>query len=137
MTFVHREDDTGVKVNDPITEISIQVCKEAENKNHDNITDKIDKDEGMIKVTLGGLSPYEFENRPTWNGMILHDPTRYKHRKQKSKIWMYGGCEENADSTINTDILRCGKCGWKTKFRSHSTTKFLDHLRKMHMIDTI
>ena len=51
MTFVHREDDTGVKVNDPITEISIQVCKEAENKNHDNITDKIDKDEGMIKLT--------------------------------------------------------------------------------------
>ena len=88
-------------------------------------------------VTVNKLDPKQniLGERPTWNGMILHDPTRNKNRKQKSKIWMYGGCEENADTTINTDSITCGKCGWTGKY-VNSTSRFLDHLRNVHKIDT-
>ena len=78
--------------------------------------------------------------RPTWDGKILYDPSSTgkgarKKRSYVSKVWMYGGLEENEDSTINKEYIRCGECGWKTKYFAGSTSNFLRHLMSIHMID--
>ena len=78
--------------------------------------------------------------RPTWDGKILYDPSSTgkgarKKRSYVSKVWMYGGLEENEDSTINKEYIRCGECGWKTKYFAGSTSNFLRHLMSIHMIE--
>merc|ERR1712098_452713 len=79
--------------------------------------------------------------RPTWNGKILYD-TNYSgkakaFRKHVSIIWMYGGYEENEDSTINTDYIRCGECGWRGRIHGGSTTSLMRHLATVHMIEGV
>jgi len=74
------------------------------------------------------------KDRPQWNGKILHNPIKM-NRKHVSIAWMYGGLEENADSTMNKEFIRCGICGSKFRYRDSSTCTFVKHLKIEHMIE--
>ena len=79
---------------------------------------------------------YDPNKRPTWNGQVLYGASNLNNsKKYVSRIWKYGGFEQNADSTINREFMRCGECGWKCKYAGGSTSNFIRHLMNFHMIE--
>ena len=106
----------------------------SESAMENKIMNKIVPSEQNYIPSLEAPNELSSEERPTWNGKILHNPKR--SRRNNSKVWMYGGLEEYEDSTINSESIRCGLCGWTSKFIHGSTTGLKRHLKSVHMIET-